>query len=54
MREIIIMSVVSEEEEEEEGRRKTLPTFTDKLYVPGTIPDIMLSVACALTPYVPC
>lgn len=54
MREVITMSAVSEEEEEEEGRRKTLPTFTDKHYVPGTVPDIMLSVACALTPCIPC
>lgn len=56
MREVRIMRVVTEEEAEEEGRRKTLPTFTDKHCVPGTVPgtvpDITLSVACALTPYI--
>lgn len=55
MREVRIM-IVTEEEAEEEGRRKTLPTFTDKHCVPGTVPgtvpDITLSVACALTPYI--
>lgn len=51
MREEIITRVVTEEEAEEEGRRKTLPTFTDKHCVPGTVPgtvpDVMLGVSCA-------